>query len=224
MAPQMQTFPNITVVTQAGLEHTGHHLWDLVLKKTVPFAAKAGPYFVKQTLTRSKVDVPTLARALREDYENTSPKNRSRPIYINICSYPCDVIGDPDIGPLAQATVLARMELKVMVMTRPPEELLYRYTMRRLKELLRSCETMERQLLALRAFRHVRFMSIEYKETVSRAPALSDFLGFDVRGVLNESYHTSKRSQGALQRVVRANLTRAAEWHALLRCNHRVHR
>mmetsp|Transcript_5882 Transcript_5882/g.11491 ORF Transcript_5882/g.11491 Transcript_5882/m.11491 type:complete len:337 (-) Transcript_5882:635-1645(-) len=146
-----------------------------------------------------------------------------RTLLFNMCSYPCDVVGDPQLGVLAAATILARLNLKILVLERSPVETLYRFTPQRVATMLRSCENMESQLKQLET-RNFQMLHVDYAHTLEAAPHMSRFLQTNVTRALVTSYHVSNRSATARASLEAAGLHRTQSWHAYVACTNRIHK
>ena len=214
----------------AGLEHTGHHLWhDGVFKQPGPWRNAYDAYDVENgsqpprhrrdfmpatTMTMDDAidvtrhdcaDDANLEKALREDLARTQGDVL---LHLPSCSYPCGTAPatwDPDLPWLAAATEAAGFDLRVIVATRRPRDIVrdpYNgFTAGRIATLTRSCRRLEAQLRRL----DPRFLvCAPYPDAYANATKLSRFLGVDVRPAVAATFRPSKRDDsGALARADR---------------------
>ena len=137
----------------AGLEHTGHHLWhDGVFKQPGPWRNAYDAYDVGDRATTCADDAK-LEKALRGDLARTQGDVL---LHLPSCSYPCGTAPatwDPDLPWLAAATEAAGFDLRVIVATRRPRDIVrdpYNgFTAGRIATLTRSCRRLEAQLRRL---------------------------------------------------------------------------
>ena len=186
----------------AGLEHTCHHLWhDGVFKQPGPWRNAYDAYDVENgSRARTCADDAKLERALRADLARTQGDVL---LHLPSCSYPCGTAPatwDPDLPWLAAATEAAGFDLRVILATRRPRDIVrdpYNgFTAGRIATLTRSCRRLEAQLRRL----DPRFLfCAPYPAAYANATKLSRFLGVDVRSAVAASFRPSKRDDsGAL--------------------------
>ena len=128
----------------AGLEHTGHHLWhDGVFKHPGPWRNADDAYLVVDNGAKTCADDAKLERTLRADLARTQGDVL---LHLPSCSYPCGTppsTWDPDLPWLAAATEAAGFDLRVIVATRRPRDIVrdpYNgFTAERVSTLARSC-------------------------------------------------------------------------------------
>ena len=184
----------------AGLEHTGHHLWhEGVFRQPGPWRNAYDAYDVGDRATTCADDA-RLEKALRADLARTQGDVL---LHLPSCSYPCGTppaTWDPDLPWLAAATEAAGFDLRVILATRRPRDIVrdpYNgFTAERIATLTRSCQRLEAQLRRL----DPRFLvCAPYPEAYANATNLSKFLGVEVRPAIAATFRPSKRDDaGAL--------------------------
>ena len=201
----------------AGMEHTGHHLFDAARQRLGVIVANATSqevYFSDAShLDGCAPATAALAKAFREDAAaaaaaaaSDAPPNAvhlsasAPPIWVPCGSYPSvwgrepHLEGSPDVHALARAAESASVDLRMLLMLRPTAEIVYDFRGPRLRSLLTACAALQQQLLALDPsfFHCFMYADAANATAVSRAAAFTGVpLTSEVLQALEHSAHAS---------------------------------
>lgn len=230
---------SVTFVYAVGLEHTGHHLWhgSASALGLYPSASKfltsiSSEYEIRQAL-RGRAPTPEdhehyvreLARQFKvEDYTRRAA-GRDAAVGIISCSYPCGKKGEvgnplryPDPLSIATAANAAGVTLRLLVLLRPPVEIVSFFKLERISLLADACMRMQFHLERL-SLEGTAIIYIPYHETINLAGEISDFLEVNLVKIILQRFRLTTHQDLSLQKLQQSGLHKSSAWQRLLSCS-----
>jgi len=168
------------LIYTAGLEHSGHHLWmDGIIPLLLP--ANKQHYFPLYE-SNSCDDLTYTSKKFRNFLEGMSNIN-----FLISCSYPCfkscdKILLRPNLVYLARAAELSNLDLRIVVLSRPPGFFLHGCNRERGNVLLKQCQELVLQLTHLES---TFFQCSRYYEEIGE---MTNFLGVNASDAWHRSF------------------------------------
>ena len=203
----------MTFIYTIGLEHTGHHLWHKIANYFDPYQKGLN---ISQQIFFSEIngntDKTTDLKLLTSAFLNTIQIAKRLLVFIASCSFPCGDIHqktrNPNLQFINQAVVNSGANMKYLVLTRAPHEIVYDFNKERLKDLTASCNSIVTQLPLISPSNR---LCIPYHDTVKLAPNISRFLGKNITGYIHKAFKSSPKTYNNI-------LSNTQEWAELKSC------
>lgn len=196
-------------IVPLGLEHTGHHLWVSISNKIdvkkLDTNISTNLFFLNYLdyKNASFYEKHDIRRKFKTSVHSRNFQQEKLSI-LCYCSFPCfEDSYNPDT--IVMDSIMNNYDTRYFLLTRAPEEIVYRFTIERVKSLITSTKKLIMYVQYLQAKKR-RILCIPYKSTLEYTHEISNFVGTNISTVIHDTFKIKKK-------YINNSLKNAHIWH-----------